>query len=274
MDTSYPDLSNLTTKKLPHKNLVLDGACSNCACCGQDLSDAVSIQRGIGPKCSQKGYLEEEVEGDLFEAYVVLSGFPELYRFLKDHYEPLGLRGLINGLVRTASLNRPRGRGQKDGNLEVFRACCDAVEAVGHKKMAALLRNTLVAVWLDPVELGIYRLRVRKGKSPDWLGAEIHRTVSFCRFHPWKKGEPEHWNIGLYEDETEQVPILSRVVLDDDGAPRIVVDAVTRSLVGEHLSNKRVLWAILLKAFPGLAMKIGGERTVPIRGEKPGAGSD
>lgn len=241
----------------------------SCACCGQALTDALSIQRSIGPRCFGRGYSDEDpVEADLFEAYVALSGFPELCQFLKEHYEPLGLRGLVNGLVRTASLNRPRGRGQKDGNLEVFRACCDAVEAVGHGRMAELLRNTLVAIWLDADSLGIYRLRVRKGKSPDWLGAEIHRTLSFCRFHPWEKGNLEHWMIGLYEDETEQVPILSRVVLDDDGTARVVVDSVRRALRGEHLSNKRVLWAILLKAFPGLAVKIDGERVVPIRPEK------
>ncbi len=48
----YPDLSRLTTKKIPHKDMILDDVCTNCACCGQPLTDSVSVQRGLGPRCS------------------------------------------------------------------------------------------------------------------------------------------------------------------------------------------------------------------------------
>ncbi len=153
-DGDKPDLSNLTTKKLHHATMIADHCCTACACCGQPLSDGLSCQVGMGPTCRSKGFSQEPLPSDPIDAMILLSAWPELVLFLNKHYAPDGNRGLVN-----------RGSEQKDGNEDLFRACCDAVEALGYPKMANLLRNTLVVAWLDkskePGEDGVSYLRTK-----------------------------------------------------------------------------------------------------------------
>lgn len=244
----YPDLSSLTTVKVPHKNLILDGVCTHCAHCGQQLTDAVSIQRGIGPVCSKRGYSEDPVDGDEMQAMIDLAEFQELAEFLTEHYRPLGIRGLVNGLVRAASLNRPRGRGQSEGNYKVHAACCDAIESLGHKKLANLLRDTLVVVSLQkckpedpeaPEEPGWYRVVVKKRDAhPQWQKILLARLkqVRGRRFDPTQL-------VRLYRDSEEKLPVGSEFWTQDDRG------------VDRKATAKRALWELILYCYEGMVMK-------------------
>lgn len=242
----YPDYvirGEITTKKLAHQACLSEGMCEACACCGQPLTDAVSVQRGIGPSCSRKGYSEDPVDGDEMDAFICLSEFQELVEFLTEYYKPLGVRGLVNGLVRVASLNRPRGEEQKEGNEKLFKACGDAVEALGYPKMANLLRDTLVVAWLDksdePGEDGISYLRTKAYRTPNWLYGEITKNVG-----------------GVSWDKKART---FRIPMHEKGSPLIFCTSMDSGK-----SNKRVVWELLLKAFEGYVVKIDG-RAVPIR---------
>ena len=119
--------------------LVFEGVCVACAHCGQPLTDSESVERGLGPICSKKGYLEEVEPKDDAEAMMALAEYPELVDYLVKKYKPKGNRGLVNGLTRTASLNR---------RTPVHAACTDAIEALGYKKLASALRESISAVEL------------------------------------------------------------------------------------------------------------------------------
>lgn len=124
-------------KGMRHK-LVFEGVCTHCAHCGQPLSDAVSAERGIGPICSKKGYHETPMEEvDATDALIALAEYPVLVDYLTKKYKPAGNRALCNGLVRTASLNR---------RTPVHAACCDAVEALGYKRLASALRESIAVI--------------------------------------------------------------------------------------------------------------------------------
>ncbi len=239
----YPDLSSVTTKKVPHKDMILDGVCTNCACCGQPLTDSVSVQRGLGPRCSKKGYEEDPVDCEEMDAFICLAEFQELVEFLTEHYKPLGTRGLVNGLVRTASLNRPRGSEQGEGNEKLFKACCDAIEALGHQRMADLLRETLVVAWLnksqEPGEDGVSYLRTKAYRTPSWFYKAVRDSVSGTVWDPKAR--------------------TYRVQVHSPGRP----DALTASR-DPGKTNKRAVWELLLKAFEGSALKVDGH-AVPIR---------
>lgn len=149
-------VGGVTTKKLSHHDLILDGVCSHCAHCGQALTDAVSITRGIGPTCSKKGYTEDPVNADEIQALIDLSEYPELIEFLTEHYKPQGVRGLMNGLVKICSLNR---------KSPVHEACCNAVESLGFHKLASILRESLAVIEVLPSkdDPGYVKVWVKKG---------------------------------------------------------------------------------------------------------------
>ena len=60
----------ISTTKLHHGTLIMSGVCEKCAHCGQPLTDSVSIERGIGPVCSNKGYKEEPKDADEIQAMI------------------------------------------------------------------------------------------------------------------------------------------------------------------------------------------------------------
>ena len=128
----------ISTTKRHHSDLILEGVCSSCAHCGQALTDSASIERGIGPICSKKGYNEEPKEDiDEMQALIALAEYPELVEFLTENYKPEGTRGLMNGLVKICSLNRKH---------EAFGAMCEAIEALGYEKLASVLRESIAVV--------------------------------------------------------------------------------------------------------------------------------
>jgi hypothetical protein len=134
-------VGTLTTKKLHHNQLLLTGTCSSCAHCGMDLTDGLSVQRGLGPSCASKGYKEDPKEGiepDEMGSMIALAEFPEVCTFLVENYRPQGLRGLMNGIVKISSLNK--------NNSKLHAACCDAIECLGWIRLANTLRESICVV--------------------------------------------------------------------------------------------------------------------------------
>jgi len=129
----------ISTAKQHHSSLIYEGVCTSCAHCGHALTDSISIERGIGPVCSRKGYLEDPKEADEIQAMIDLAEYPSLVDFLTKNYKPQGVRGLMNGLVRLCSLNRKH---------DAFGAMCDAVQSLGYEKLASLLRESIAVVIL------------------------------------------------------------------------------------------------------------------------------
>jgi hypothetical protein len=145
--------------------LVFQGVCTHCAHCGQPLSDSVSIERGIGPICSKKGYAEDPKDADEMQAMIDLAEYPALVEFLVREYKPRGVRGLMNGLVRVCSLNR---------RSPVHRACTDAVESLGYSRLASTLRESVSIVDVKDCEAapGFFLVYVKKSDwSWDWTNA-------------------------------------------------------------------------------------------------------
>ena len=127
-------------KKGMHHTLVFQGVCSHCAHCGMQLTDAVSIERGLGPVCSKRGYLEDPKDPDEMQAMIDLAEYPQLVEYLVSKYKPETpnrVRGLMNGLVRICSLNR---------RSPVHQACCDAIESLGYKDLASTLRESIAII--------------------------------------------------------------------------------------------------------------------------------
>jgi hypothetical protein len=136
--TAYMPVQDALGVRGRKNKVVMEGVCSHCAHCGIGLKDAVSIQRGIGPICSKRGYNDPDPEQvDEMGAMFALGEYPELVKYLNDHWKSKGHRGLMNGLVRIASLNR---------KTPVHEACCDAIDSLGWRKLASTLRESLAVM--------------------------------------------------------------------------------------------------------------------------------
>lgn len=131
------------TKGNMRYELVFEGVCVHCAHCGLALTDSESIERGLGPICSKKGYLEEVEPKDSTDAMLALAEYPKLVDYLVTKYKDKGNRGLVNGLTRTASLNR---------RTPVHAACTDAIDALGYKKLASALRESISSIEIFDVK--------------------------------------------------------------------------------------------------------------------------
>lgn len=142
-------------KKGQHHTLIFQGVCSHCAHCAMMLTDSVSIERGLGPVCSKRGYLEDPTNPDEIQAMIDLAEYPQLVEFLVAKYKPLGVRGLMNGLVKICSLNR---------RSPVHPACCDAIESLGFKKLASTLRDSLACIEVKEHDDKTFHLWVKKSE--------------------------------------------------------------------------------------------------------------
>jgi hypothetical protein len=160
--------------------LTFQGVCSHCAHCGQPLSDSVSIERGIGPVCSKKGYHEDPTDPDEMQAMIDLAEYPDLVDFLTARYKPQGVRGLMNGLVKVCSLNR---------RSPVHQACCDAVESLGYRKLASLLRESIAVVEVKDCKEhpGCFHVWVKKSEW-SWGWTNSLRAVPGAHFSRHLKG--------------------------------------------------------------------------------------
>jgi len=164
----------ISTSKRHHSNLVFEGVCSECAHCGHALTDSVSIERGIGPICSKKGYKEEPQDADEIQAMIDLAEYPDLVEFLTENYKPQGVRGLMNGLVKICSLNRKH---------DAFGAMCVAVSSLGFDKLASVLRESIAVVDLKEHDEhpGFYLVWVKK-RDFTWAWAKSLKAISGWRY--------------------------------------------------------------------------------------------
>lgn len=199
-------------RKGHHYKLVFQGVCSNCAHCALKLTDSVSIERGIGPVCSKRGYAEDPTNTDEMQAMIDLSEFPALVDFLIKNYKPLGVRGLMNGLVKICSLNR---------GSPVHQACCDAIESLGYTHLASTLRESTRVVEIEDFDDTTYRVWVKRSE--------------------WHPG----WSYDLQR--------LSGAYLSRQHKGWLVPKA-----------HKNMLWALILKHYPGYSAR------VPFPGDKRG----
>ncbi len=230
----YVIRGNIVARSLGHVNLVLEGICTHCAHCGHQLTDSVSINRGIGPICSKKGYEEEPTDPDEMQAMIDLAEFPDLVKFLTEHYRPLGLRGLVNGLVRVASLNRPRGRNQCEGNVKLFTACCDAIDSLGHAKLSNLLRETIVVVEVtnSETEPGCVIVKVKYRDYIKAWGYELAQ-IHGSRFVKELKGRV----IPVHKPGDEKSLAWTRVAS------------------GKKVTNRQLIWDSLVHHYCGLVAR-------------------
>ncbi len=181
LELNKPILGAISTEKMVHGNMILNGICTQCVRCKLKLTDAVSVERGMGPECSSKGYAEEPTDPDEMGAMIELSGYPALVEFLTEHYKPLGVRGLMNGLVRIAALNR---------KSPVHTACANAIEALGYKNLAAALRDSLAMMWIRDSERhpGHYHVRVRSREWTREWSQDCYRNIPHCFYDKAEKG--------------------------------------------------------------------------------------
>jgi hypothetical protein len=142
-------------KKGQRFTLVFQGVCTHCAHCGMALTDSVSIERGLGPVCSSRGYLEDPKDPDEMQAMIDLAEYPDLVDFLVKNYKPKGVRGLMNGLVKICSLNR---------RSPVHQACCDAIESLGYKTLASTLRESIAVIEIKSHDDKTFHLWVKKAE--------------------------------------------------------------------------------------------------------------
>ena len=155
-------------KQGQHYNLVFHGVCTNCAHCALKLSDSVSIERGIGPICSKRGYMEDPKDPDEMQAMIDLAEFPDLVEFLVKNYKPKGVRALMNGLVKIASLNR---------RSPVHQACCEAIDSLGYKRLASTLRESLKVVEIKEHDSLHYNVWVKKAEYSWQWSNDIRRHI-------------------------------------------------------------------------------------------------
>jgi len=157
--------------------LLMDGACTRCAHCALELTDAVSQERGIGPVCSKHGYNEDPKDSDEIQAMLDLATYPELVMYLNEHWKPKGVRGLMNGMVRIASLNR---------RTPVHEACTDAIESLGYKNLASALRKSLMVLSVSDSKDNPSHFEVwvkRKEWNPNWSNRIRQISGSFFKKH-------------------------------------------------------------------------------------------
>ena len=213
--------------------LVFEGACSHCAHCGQPLTDSVSIERGIGPICSKKGYHEDVPQNvDELQAMIDLAEYPDLVNFIVDRYKPQGVRAMMNAIVKICSLNR---------RSPVHSACCDAIESLGYVRLASTLRESVAVVEISdcPHSSGNYLVWVKKS-AWHWGWTNALRAVPGAYFSRQHKGtvvpkthKRELWELMLkhYEGLCAKTPngtikILRKKVDEQQATPDITPSEV------------------------------------------------
>lgn len=232
-------LATLTTRKVSHERLITQGICSKCGHCHQKLTDAVSVERGIGPTCSKKGYLEDPKDGDGVEAMIALAEYPQLVDFLLAHNDVGNLRGLMNALVKVCALN--------GGNANLHAACCDAIQALGWTRLANAMRETIscMVIKASKEAPGCYDIFVKR----EYWNRRWDRDVLSI---PGAKKERS--------DTTSQLFVRLPIHAPDD--PKRPIGG---KFEGQLMTNKAALWQVMLRHFAGRCAKTpaSGVKIVP-----------
>lgn len=234
-------LETLNTQKVSHVRLVTQGICSHCGHCHQPLTDSVSVERGIGPTCSKKGYFEDPKDGDGTDAMLALAEYPQLVEFLLAHNKPDNLRGLMNALVKVCALNM--------GNANLHAACCDAIEALGWRKLANAMRESIscMVIKASKENPGCYEVYVKRGH---WTWAWDRDALRIPG--ATKQNNPtKHIRIPIHAKDDPKRPFGG--IFD-----------------GKKMSNKGALWSLMVKHFAGRCAKTpnGGVKILAGNGPK------
>ena len=222
LELSKPLVGAISTQKMVHGSMVLNDICVECARCKLKLTDSISVERGMGPECSSKGYAEEVKDPDEIQAMIELSEYPVLVNFLTQHYKPHGVRGLMNGLVRIAALNR---------KTPAHAACANAIEALGYRRLAATLRDSLAIMWIRDSKRhpGHYHVRVRRQEWTRQWSHDCYKNVPHCFYDKIEKG----------------------------------------LIVPKHPQAKRALWNQMIRHYGGLCVKTeNGTARIPTQEER------
>jgi hypothetical protein len=215
-------------QKMYHGKLILQGVCSHCAHCGQALTDSESVERGIGPVCSRKGYFEDPKDSDEMQAMIDLAEYPQLVEFLVEHYKPQGIRGMVNGLVRVCSLNR---------RSPVHQACTDAIQSLGYEKLASLLRESLAVVEIK--------------ESKKFPGS----IEVWCKKDEWKFRFTNalRYQLGGHFERDLKATVVP-VTKDVDGVTTSLM-IYSPSAKGQ-VTHRRYIWNLLLAHYEGFYVKV------------------
>lgn len=228
--------------------LMFEGVCSHCAHCGQPLTDAVSVERGIGPICSKKGYSEEPVQGDEMEAVLALAEFPDLMELVTHKYKPQGARAIMNFLVKICSLNR---------RSPVHQSCTDAIEALGFRTLASTLRESLATVEVKESKTveGSMEVWVKKTDF-NWAFYNALRRFEgsyFSKAHRANLVPVWHWR-----SQEECVGLPPQAFVDPCDGERQYPAKVWKLTPGDPGQRKPVrvaLWDLVTAHFAGLYVK-------------------
>lgn len=173
--------------------LIFQGVATHCAHCGFKLTDSISMERCLGPVCSKRGYLEDPKEADEVGAIFALAEFPTLAQYVTDVYKPLGVRKMMNFLVRICALNR---------RSPVHAACTDAIEQLGYKTLASLLRESIAVVEVNPstAHAGSVKVWVKKSEW-SWGWTNALRAINGAHFSRAEKGTivPDQQKAAVWE---------------------------------------------------------------------------
>jgi hypothetical protein len=174
--------------------LIFEGVCNNCAHCALKLTDADSIQFGMGPICRKRaGVNSPPVNPDEIQAMIDLAEYPSLVEFLTKKYKPQGPKALMNGLVKIASLNR---------KSPIHTAICDAVDSLGYKQLASVLRESIAVVEVVDHDDTSFRVWIKKSDfSWNWYNDLRRLGGVFAQKYPKrgtvvpKRHREQLWNL-------------------------------------------------------------------------------
>jgi hypothetical protein len=232
-------LATLNTQKVAHGRLITQGICSKCAHCSMPLTDAASVERGLGPICSKKGYEDPPRDGDGVEAMIALAEYPQLVEFLLAHNEIGNLRGLMNALVKVCSLNR--------GNANLHSACCDAIEALGWRQLANAMRESIACMVLKASEAhpGFYEIWVKRAHW-NWSWDRDVRSIPGAV-------KDRHSSKGLFVRIPVHAPVPPNATPEERKA--LEKKLIGGKFEGKLMTNKAALWQLMLRHFAGLCAK-------------------
>lgn len=163
------------TKGGERHKLMFQGVCTNCAHCGLSLTDADSIQTGMGPICRKRARFNQDPAdaSDPNQALIDLAEFPQLMDLVASKYKPQGARKMMNFLVRICSLNR---------RSPVHAACTDAIDSLGYKELASVLRESIKIIEITEQKSnpGNFVVWVKKSEW-SWGWTNALRTIPNAR---------------------------------------------------------------------------------------------
>lgn len=174
---------------------------THCVCCGRALSDAPSIEAGMGPHCREKyGYDEAQGPADEAEAMAIVA----------PHREALELSADIEGNPRRfANVLVHRLAVLIDGEVAV--ACVNALRALGFSKLSRHCAARMV--------------KISVSEEKDEAGNVVAYTIKAPYSEAVRRLSLARWDRELRVTRV-------RIYRSAEGAQRAIEDALTRDFPG------------------------------------------